>query len=457
MTSPRPLHVRKPDLHRRLTLVLIAQTVAVLLVAALALFLVLGRFLEAGEAQRLDDLVDEVSVHAGSESHEVLEFERGFPSDVHARLLLDGEVLAATPGFPAVPEASPLGYSRAGQHRVLTRDVREDGVRYTLQVAGDPVGIEMALRAYLLALAVIVPAAALVVALISNRVAANLLSPVRHLERAAAALTGSRELRAPLPGVEATDELGRLANTLQAAFARLADGMDREVAFLRAAAHDLRSPLTALKTRIEGVLVRQRDPAAYRAALLELGRDVDRMVRLVDHLLMLARGGRPAELQDLDLVQVAGAAVDAARAARPDAPLMTAFAPDTPTVRGDPTLVRQLLSNLLDNAAVHGVGAPTRVSTWRSAAGGGVLQVSDEGPGVSEAELPRLGQPFYRPDPARGRAAAGGQPGSGLGLTIVKQVVEWHDASWELDSRPGGGFSVTISFPRPPETRLPTK
>lgn len=443
----RPLPWRKPNLHRRLALVLIAQTVAVLLLTALALFLVLGRFLEAGEAQRLDKLVDQVSIHVASAKHEVLEFKRGFPDDVHVRLLLQGEEVAATPAFPAVPTDSPLGYSRAAQHRVLTLAIREDGVNYTLQLAGDPVGTEIALRAYLMALAVIVPLAALAVALLSNLVAANMLSPVRRLERAAAALTGSRELRTPLPGVEATDELGRLANTLQAAFARLADGMDREVAFLRAAAHDLRSPLAALKTRIEGALTRPRDPAAYRATLVELERDVDRMVRLVDHLLMLAREGGPGELSEVDLARLAGAAVDAGRSARPNVPVTTAFVPDTPAVRGDATLLRQLLDNLLDNAAAHGVGAPTQVSTWRSPAGGAVLRVRDEGPGVSETELPRLAEPFYRPDLARGRAAAGAQPGSGLGLAIVKQVVEWHGASWELASRPGEGFSVTITFP----------
>ena len=292
------------------------------------------------------------------------------------------------------------------------------------------------------------PVAAVAVALLSNLVAANMLSPVRRLERAAAALTGSRELRTPLPGVEATDELGRLANTLQAAFARLADGMDREVAFLRAAAHDLRSPLAALKTRIEGALARQRDPAAYRAALLELERDVDRMARLVDHLLMLARDSGPGDLHEVDLMRVAGEAVDAARAARPDVPLEAAFAPDTPLVRGDATLLRQLLDNLLDNAAVHGAGAPTRVSTRIAPEGGAVLEVRDEGPGVAESDLHRLAEPFYRADPARTRAAADRQPGSGLGLAIVKRVVEWHGANWEVSSRPGEGLSVTIRFPR---------
>lgn len=447
MTRLLPARLRKPNLHRRLTLALTAQTVVVLLATAVALFLVLGRFLEAGEAKRLERLVDQVSIHADSGEHEVLELKRGFPDDVHVRLLLAGEVVASTPGFPAVPTATAPGYSRAASHQVLTREVREDGVRYTLQLAGDPATIQLALRAYLLALAVIVPVAAALVAMFSSALAANMLAPVRRLERAAAAVEGSRALRTPLPGVEAGDELGRLAQALQSTFARLADGLEREVTFLRAAAHDLRSPLTALKTRIEGVLLRQREPAAYRAALLELRSDVDRMVRLVDHLLMLAREAEPGGLQELDLVRVAGAAVDAARTARPEVALTAAFAPGTPPVRGDATLLRQLIGNLVDNAAIHAPGAVTRVATWRSPAGGAVLQVKDDGPGVPAGELPRLGQPFYRPDPARGRAGAERQPGSGLGLAIVKRVVEWHGASLELASRPGDGFEVTVTFP----------
>lgn len=444
-----PAGLRVPNLHRRLTLALVAQTVVVLLVTALALFLVLGRFLRAGEAERLERLVDQVSVHVGSDEHETLEFPRDFPDDVHVRLTLGTEVLAATPGFPDVPVGPPLGYSLSAKHQVLSSELREDGVRYILQLAGDPVGVQLALRAYLLALIVIVPAAALIVALISNLVAANMLAPLRRLERAAAAVSGSHQLHTPLPGAAASDELGRLARTLQETFARLADGMDREVAFLRAAAHDLRSPLTALKTRMEGVLARQREPAAYRAALVELQRDVDRMVRLVDHLLMLAKDGEPDELPELELTRLAGTAVDATRAARPAVPLTADLAADTPLVRGDATLLAQLLGNLLENAALHGHGAATHVSTWRSPEGGAVLNVKDAGPGVAAGVLARLGEPFYRPDQSRTRGADGAYVGSGLGLAIVKRVVEWHGATWHLSSRPGEGFSVTIEFPAP--------
>lgn len=447
LTLWRAVRSGRGSLHRRLTLTLVAQTVVVLLVTALALFLVLGRFLRAGEAQRLERLVSQVSIHMDSEKHEPLEFEDDFPDDVHVRLLSGGETVAATPGFPAVATDTPLGYSFSAQHQVLTRTIREDGRPYLLQLAGDPTGIQLALRAYLLALAVIVPVAALLVAALSNWVAAGMLAPVRRLELAAAAVSTSHELRTPLPGADAADELGRLAHTLQTTFGQLADGMDREVAFLRAAAHDLRSPLTALKTRVEGVLARPRDAGAYRAALTELRSDVDRMVRLVDHLLVLAKDGAPPAMARLDLAKVAAAAVDTARAARPEVLLTTSFALDTPLVRGDAILLSQLLGNLFENAAHHAAGAPSHVRTWREPNGGAALEVRDAGPGVAETELERLGEAFYRPDRARGRAADTSTPGSGLGLAIVKRIVEWHGAQWSLSSHFGEGFSVTVRFP----------
>lgn len=435
------------NLHRRLAVTLVAQTVVVLLVTALALFLVLGRFLRAGEAQRLERLVSQVSIQENRERRQPLELEDDFPDDVHVRLLSGGEVVAATPDFPPVPTDTPMGYSLSAQHQVLARAVREDGRQYLLQLAGDPTGIQLALRAYLLALAVIVPVAALLVAVLSNWVATAMLAPVRRLELAAAAVSTSHELRTPLPGADATDELGRLAHTLQTTFGHLADGMDREVAFLRAAAHDLRSPLTALKTRVEGVLTRPRDPGAYRVALTELRSDVDRMVRLVDHLLVLAKGGAPQAMTALDLAKVAAAVVDTARAARPGVLLTTSLAPDTPLVRGDAMLLSQLLGNLIENAAHHAAGAPTHVRTWREPNGGAALEVRDAGPGVAEAELERLGEAFYRSDQARSRATGSSPPGSGLGLAIVKRIVEWHDAQWTLSSHPGAGFSVTVRFP----------
>ena len=114
----------RPSLHRRLALILVVQTVAVLLLTALALFLVLRSFLKESEERRLETLVERVSVHVPDEKHEALALKSDFPSDVHVRLLQQGEVVAATPDFPNVPLDAPTGYSIVGLHQVLSREVR---------------------------------------------------------------------------------------------------------------------------------------------------------------------------------------------------------------------------------------------------------------------------------------------------------------------------------------------
>lgn len=444
-------------LRRRLALILGLQTVVVLLLAAGALFLVLERFLRAGEEQRLEQTVDLVEIHEPDDDHRAIKLADGFPDDVHVRLVRNGVVLGATPGFPDLPLDLPAGYSVSAEHQLLSSSVRKDGKRYDLQLAGDLVGIREPLRAYLLALAVIVPVAALLVAAISGAVAGRMLTPVRRLEQAASALTGAHQLREELPGTTANDELGGLARTLQGTFARLADAMEREQEFTRAAAHDLRSPLTALKTRIQASLARPRSADAYQQTLSELEYDVDRLARLTEHLLMLAREGVAPHFVATDLVRLVQEAVDRGRSLNPEVLLTADLAAGIPKVSGDATLLTQLLDNLIRNAAVHGEGAATMVSGWPSLEGGAVLRVADTGPGVASEVLPRLGEAFYRPDAARsGKRGSDGsqhddyQQGSGLGLAIVKRVAELHGASCEFASRPGDGFSVTVKFPPPP-------
>ena len=95
--------------------------------------------------------------------------------------------------------------------------------------------------------------------------------------------------RSPLPGAGEGDELARLARTLEVAFGRVADARDREQDFVRAAAHDLRSPLAALTARVDAALARDREPERYRAELRELGTDLTRLSTLTNHLLLLAR------------------------------------------------------------------------------------------------------------------------------------------------------------------------
>ncbi|MFO7546722.1 MAG: ATP-binding protein [Trueperaceae bacterium] len=447
---PSGMAGRRGGFRRRLAMSLALQTVLVLLVAAAALFLVLARFLEVGQERRLEDAAAMVEVH--DDEDDPLEIDEGFPANVSVRLVKDGEVVARFGAFPDVPVMLPTGSSTRSEHRILVLSVREDGERYDLQLATDTSGVRAPLRAYLAALAIIVPASALVVFLASGAVAGRSLAPLRSLEQAASTVAGSRDLRQELPATSEPGELGDLARTLQSTFTRLAQALEHEQAFTRAAAHDLRSPLTALITRIQGTLARPRDEAAYRSTLVELERDVQRLARLTEHLLLLGRDERALRRVPVDLVALAHDAVDRLMRRYPDANVTLEATHASVHVAGDPLLLAHLLENLLENAALHGGGTAITAEVSTEADGAAALRVHDEGPGVPEALLPRLTETFFRGDIARAvPERAGGAPdvGSGLGLAIVQRVADLHGASCTLRSAPGAGFEVTVGFAPP--------
>ncbi len=426
----------------RLALGVALQTAVVVLVVAAVQFLALRSFLALAEHERLETLLPKLESALSANSPTITAPEiTGLPRNVDVRVLRDGRVLAQTPNYPPIPPDLPPGYEPRAGHNVLVATIELNGGPATAQLASDVLGVVNPLRAYLRALAVTVPTAAALVALLSFALAGRLLLPLARLQEAAAKVGGEGDLRAPLPGVGRRDELGRLANTLQAAFARLAAVREREEAFTRAAAHDLRSPLAALKMRLQGALAGPRDGAELREDIAEALTDVERMRRLTDHLLLLARGAREVQLAPLDLARLAGEAVDRARERAPDARLDFETRGNA-AVLGDEALLTQLLENLIGNALRHG-GGDMRVQVVGD--GKGVhLTVSDSGPGVPESALPRLGEPFYRTDAARG------SDGNGLGLAIVRRVVDAHDAELSFKNGRPGGLCVTVTFSDPP-------
>ncbi len=427
----------------RMALAVALQTALLLLVVAAVLYLALQRFLVAGEERRLDSAVAMVDLRNDLErpDHDLAPLALGseFPSGVEVRVVSGDRVLQQSAGFPDVPLDLPLGYTRIDGHQVLTREVLSEGHLALLQLATDLRGVSQPLRAYLRALLVTLPVMMLLAAVASAVTAGRLLRPLNSLERAASSIGASGDLLQPLPGTDARDELGRLADTLQRAFRRLNAMMERESAFTRAAAHDLRTPLTALQARIQGALARERDAAHYRDTLTELGHDVGRLSRLTEHLLLLARDEAAFHPAPSDLVRIAGDAVDRARLRAPTVPLdFTAHT--APLVQGDALLLTHVVDNLLENAVRHGRGAPVRVVV-EAHSEGVALRVEDDGPGVDGEALGHLGERFYRADAARSGE------GSGLGLAIVEHVVGLHGGRWQVDSAPGEGFRVVVVLP----------
>jgi len=427
----------------RMALAVAFQTALLLLVVAAVLYLALQRFLVVGEERRLDNAVGLVDMqhdleHSDGDPSE-LTLGSEFPSGVAVRVLNGDKILRQTPQFPNVPTDLPLGYTRVDGHQVLTRQVMSNQRLVLLQVATDLGAVHEPLRAYLRALLVTLPIMMVLAAVASALTAGRLLRPIKSLQRAASSIGGSGDLLQPVPGAEAHDELGRLAATLQQAFQRLNAMMEREREFTRAAAHDLRTPLTALQARIQGALARPRDAGHYRDTLSELGRDVSRLSRLTEHLLLLAHDETAFHPSPTDLGRIAGDAVDRARSRSPQVSIEF-DARTAPAVIGDALLLAHAVDNLLENAVRHGGGAPVQVVV-EGRADGVSLQVADAGPGVSSEALPHLGESFFRGDAAR----AG--EGSGLGLAIVAHVVKLHGGHWSVDSSPGHGFRVTVVLP----------
>lgn len=259
--------------------------------------------------------------------------------------------------------------------------------------------------------------------------------PLRELGAAAAAVRPGE--RAALPRRGTGDELDSLADQLDRAFSSLAESLDRQARFTANAAHELRNPLAVVRNAAEVALRHERTGEEYRRFLDDVRATALRMGRIVEALLQLARldaAGARARFTQVDLTEVARAAV---AAGAPGASVRNGA--DT-SVPGEAGLLRVLVDNLLANAREHAHDRPAEIEVDVGvAAGRVVLSVRDRGPGVPDAEKPRLFERFFR------GASANGPNGTGLGLSIVADVARLHGAVCRVeDAHPG--TRVTVEF-----------
>ena len=220
--------------------------------------------------------------------------------------------------------------------------------------------------------------------------------------------------------------------------------------FVANVSHELKTPLTVVGGFAETLADDPGLASAPRQFAQTIRANATRMQRIVDDLLDLSRiesgGWQPAPAA----VSLAAAAADALGPARDAAAargvaLEVAPAPDAPCLHADPTAVRQILSNLVENAVRHTVEGSVTVYTRRD--GDGVwLGVRDTGVGIAPAHLPRIFERFYRADPGRARE----QGGTGLGLAIVKHLAEAHGGEVRAESRLGAGTTIEVRFPGDP-------
>jgi two-component system OmpR family sensor kinase len=272
------------------------------------------------------------------------------------------------------------------------------------------------------------------------------LRPLREIEVTAAAITAG-DLSRRVGHTDERTEVGRVGSALNTMLDRIEASDRRLRRFIADASHELRTPLAAVRAYAE---LFERGAATHpedlERSMAGITRESERMSLLVDDLLLLARldEGRPLERKPVDLAQVVGEAVDAARVVEPERPIELSVEPVT--VTGDEAGLRQVLDNLFANARSHTpAGTPVSVDL-EQVDGHARLSVADHGGGLSEEEAARVFERFYRADTSRARASGG----VGLGLSIVAAVTEAHGGAAEAKPTPGGGATFVVTLPLAP-------
>lgn len=443
-------------LRLRLTLAVTAVTAVVLAVVGILVF---------GEFQRgLDDRTDlELRERAAALTKLAADTSQGrllgFSGEPLAQLYGSaGQVRDSTRALGSAPLLTPAdARSVRGKAQFSTQRTvagTDDGARVLAfplrggQVAAiaeprDRRELELARLGGLLAIGL--PGALVLVAFTGYQVAGAALRPVERI-RAQAARIGSSvpDERLSEPGTG--DELDRLTRTLNDLLDRLATALERERRIVSDASHELRTPISVLRTRLDVALRGGRGPAELESVLHDAQGDVRRLARMADDLLVLARADqgrlplRPEPVDVQDLLEDTGRRHAAAAAQSGRAIEVTMAIPGGAVVLADRDRLAQVLDNLVVNALAYGAG-PIELEARSPGPDSVELAVADRGRGFAEALLPRAFERF-----AQGSEDGRGD-GSGLGLAIVAALTTALGGSARAANRTGGGAEVTLTIP----------
>ena len=439
---------------------------AALLTVALVVFgAVIYVGLSAQLREALDDqvqgqrdlLVGAIRVSGGQPTLDIS--QAGGPDNDQFVRLFDrgGQLIADTTQDLAVPPPGPdlIAAVRDGQTRWETRQVGPEPLRILsvpvrdgevvvgmLQVGLSRGDVEETLATLLLVLGVSAPVLLALATWGGYLLAGRALGPVATITRMASSLDG-QDFAARLDLDLPDDELGRLARTFDAMLARIDDTFGRQRRFTGDAAHELRTPLSLMRGRVDLALTRPRSNEEYQATLRGLDRDLVRMNGLVSTLLTLARADNrklAVERVPFDLARTIALVLEQYRATA--ATVGVALEPEiTPSpLAADEDLCIQLLVNLIDNALAHTVAGDTVTVGCRCAGDEVRIWVADTGSGIASEHIGRVFDRFYRVDDGRDRASGG----TGLGLSICRAIAEAHGGTITLMSTFGVGTRVDV-------------
>jgi signal transduction histidine kinase len=286
------------------------------------------------------------------------------------------------------------------------------------------------------------PIALLLASAAGYAVAAGALRPVERMRRHAASISeATSDARLPLPVAE--DEIHRLGATLNDMLTRISAAAQQERDFVSNASHELRTPLAILKAEIDVALHPDAEPSEWHYALVSAGEETDRLARLAEDLLMIARGEQGTPAADLEEIGLSG--FSERIAARFDEHVDVTVDPEVRAL-AQPSALDRALTNLIDNARRYGA-EPIEITT-RTRGDWIELHVIDQGAGFADEYLPRAFERFSRPTGAR-------KGGAGLGLALVEAVAHTYGGEAGAANAPGGtDVWLTLPRSRTPASRL---
>ena len=390
---------------------------------------------------------------------------------------LDGTVIAATPdaqGLTLTPQQRQRALDKEAAFtteingrslRVLVSTTPLGSGRALVAVGTHTAIADDAIERVQAALIVMGPIATAAAGFAAWLLAAAALRPVEQMRREAAAISEQdpgRRLAVP----PTRDEVAALGTTMNHLLDRLHVALERDRRFMADAGHELRTPLAILRAELELGARPGRSQEALHSAIVEAGHETDRLIRLAEDLLLLARADNHQPILQLRSTSLPELLATAARRgrSRDREPAVRIECPPDLRVTVDPDRMLQAIDNLLDNAVLHSppgtavtvtaavdaTGSDGRGSDGRGSDGGDavVIEVIDAGPGLPEDFLPQAFERFRRAEHSRSRNTGG----TGLGLSIVRAIVEAHGGSAAITNGAEGGARATIRLPRPAPT-----
>jgi heavy metal sensor kinase len=369
----------------------------------------------------------------------------------------DGDWLFRSPRFlspqfalPAIP-ATGVSFLTTNlelrQYRIARERVLIGGHTFLIDAAVPTEPFDQALDSFRLIEKEFLPLLVFLASLLGYWLGGHALAPVNRIIQSAEEV-GVQSLSRRLELPRARDELRRLTETLNAMLDRIESSVKRIIQFTADASHDLRTPLSLIRTNAELALRRPRTENEYRATLTRILAASEESAQLIDHLLTLARADAGAMQLNLGLAPLVPVLQDVCQQARVLAQakgldFQDSLSNDPLVLHMDAPAMERLLLILLDNAVKYTpAGGTVRLHAF-SDERHAIVEIADSGIGIAESDLPHIFDRFYRADQARSREV----PGSGLGLAIARWIADGHKATIEVQSSLGNGALFRVRVP----------